>query len=308
MTSAPAHSTVVHCSPGLQPCLEFRTRQASLQASLLTVLSREVTSRCIRRRGASEAEQMDVAYTIVMHDRSRHMATCTSRTAASLALMAGDEWDFETEPLRLAPSTLEKALRLPLAALPLGGVALELLDIAHEHYSSAIARTVGEITAETGAERLIQRIRDDPVIRATVVEALSAAARTGFEAKRRALGKIVTTAILDDARIDESQLLVIALHDLEGPHVRALTRAARAQGVDVTDWDESRNQERVQVVTAVDAVLTEEPTAVIATLLRTGAITQDGLTYATLRANRVTDFGIAILVCLSDGEQVKHHD
>jgi len=219
-----------------------------------------------------------------------------------------EEDEFEDQPPTLAPSTLERALRLPLAALPFGGVALELLDLAQEQYNSAIAQTVGEITAATGAELLIQKIRDDPEVRAIVIEALSAAARTGLEAKRRALSKIVSAAILDDARVDETQLLVMALRDLEGPHVRALTRAVRAQGVDVTGWGESRNPERVLAVNAVDAVLTAEPTAVIATLLRTGAITQDGMTYATIRANRVTDFGIAILVYLLDDDQAEDHD
>ena len=55
---------------------------------------------------------------------------------------------------------------------------------------SAIALTVGEIIAGTGAELLTQRIRDDPEVRATVIEALSAAGRTGLEAKRRALSKL----------------------------------------------------------------------------------------------------------------------
>jgi len=204
--------------------------------------------------------------------------------------------------MELAPSRIEKALRLPLAALPFGGIILELLDLAHEQYDSAIAQTVGEIIAGTGAELLTQRIRDDPEVRATVIEALSAAGRTGLEAKRRALSRLVKAAILDDARVDEAQLLILALRDLEGPHIRALTRAARAQGVDVTSWGESRNKERSSVVTAVDAVLAAEPTAVIATLLRTGAITQDGMTYATLRANRVTDFGLALLDYLVEGE------
>jgi len=188
-----------------------------------------------------------------------------------------EEDDFEDEPIELAPSRIEKALRFPLAALPFGGIVLELLDLAHEQNDSAIAQTVGEIIAGTGAELLTQRIRDDSEVRATVIEALTAAGRTGLEAKRRTLSKLVTAAILDDARVDEAQLLILALRDLEGPHIRALTRAARAQGVDVTSWGESRNKERSSVVTAVDAVLAAEPTAVIATLLRTGAITQDGM-------------------------------
>jgi hypothetical protein len=69
---------------------------------------------------------------------------------------------------------------LPLAALPFGGIVLELLDLTHEQYDSAIALTVGEIIAGTGAEPLTQRIRDDPEVRATVIEALSAAGRTGL--------------------------------------------------------------------------------------------------------------------------------
>src|ERR1035437_3339594 len=153
--------------------------------------------------------------------------------AASLALVQ-EEDDFEDEPMELAPSRIEKALRLPLAALPFAGIVLELLDLAHEQYDSAIAQTVEEIIAGTGTELLTQRIRDDPEVRATVIEALSAAGRTGLETKRRALSKLVTAAILDDSRVDEAQLLILALRDLEGPHIRALTRAARAQGVDVT--------------------------------------------------------------------------
>ena len=69
---------------------------------------------------------------------------------------------------------------MPLAALPFGGIVLELLDLTHEQYDSAIAQTVGEIIAGTGAELLTQRIRDDPEVRATVIEALSAAGRTGL--------------------------------------------------------------------------------------------------------------------------------
>lgn len=65
-----------------------------------------------------------------------------------------EEDDFDDEPMELAPSRIEKALRLPLAALPFGGIVLELLDLASAQYDSAIAQTVGEIIAGTGVELL----------------------------------------------------------------------------------------------------------------------------------------------------------
>jgi hypothetical protein len=138
-----------------------------------------------------------------------------------------------------------------------------------------------------------------------VVNALESAGRTGYEPKRRLLGRVVINAALDAATIDHSQLIALALRDLEAPHVRALERIRIA--VDTVELDpllsppaplgeEEVRAElgRWQSEAAIEAGSRElEP--VIAALIRTGVAISATVLDAGLSVNSVTKFGRELL-------------
>ena len=70
---------------------------------------------------------------------------------------------------------------------------------------SRIESTAREIAEAVGQERMVSRLLEDPRVEALTGEALEAAARTGFEAKRRLLGRAVTIAHSDLRRQLNSQ-------------------------------------------------------------------------------------------------------
>jgi hypothetical protein len=156
--------------------------------------------------------------------------------------------------------------------LPGGGLLGELAGLGllvagrldrMRHTAVAMAEAAG------GPEYLTAGIRTSEDVEILVIEALEHASRTPLAAKRRLLAKVVAQASLDTAQIDESQLLVAALKELEAPHVRALERLRqlhtdpRAQQIREEQGHRSK---------AVPADEWDEPSPVVAALLRTGCV------------------------------------
>ena len=78
-----------------------------------------------------------------------------------------------------------------------------------------------------GEDRLAAQLKDDPGRQALFANGVEIATRTGLEAKRRLLARVVVAAILDDDALDEAHLRVEALRDLDIPQIRALERLKR---------------------------------------------------------------------------------
>jgi hypothetical protein len=146
---------------------------------------------------------------------------------------------------------------------------------------------------------------ESPEFDALVVNALESAGRTGYEPKRRLLGRVVINAALDDAMIDRSQLVEMVLRDLDAPHIRALERIRAAYDV-VHDADEDRKLDADRASPAVQIMLNRradvaieasrrEPDAVVTVLIRTGVVEPAMMGGGGIGVARVTKFGRDLL-------------
>jgi hypothetical protein len=159
-----------------------------------------------------------------------------------------------------------------------------------------------------GAEKLAQRFIESPEFEALAVNAMESAARTGYEAKRRLLARVVINAARDDALVDESVLIQQALHELEGPHIRAAERLrsvyescqmtpeylAKYPGQDPNQLLHSKRRD------ACFQASRYEPAPVVATLVRTGMAAPPTLVGGGVGVAYITDFGRAVLDYLRD--------
>ena len=122
--------------------------------------------------------------------------------------------------------------------------------------------------------------------------------RTGYQAKREMLARVISAAALDDARIDETALYVRALTTLDAPHFRtleALVRCLDTLGLST----ESTHEDVSGVREAIRMEVGDVPTPIVTALRREGLIRLSG-TYPggeplAIEAYRVTDFGRALL-------------
>lgn len=78
-------------------------------------------------------------------------------------------------------------------------------------------------------QRLVRGIQQSEDIDILVIDALEAAARTSLADKRLLLGRVIGRAVLDDALIDDAQLITAALREVDAVHIRALERLRRAE-------------------------------------------------------------------------------
>lgn len=107
-----------------------------------------------------------------------------------------------------------------------------------------------------------------------------AAITTSSEKKRRAMGLVVAQAAAgDDARVEESKLLLDALRDLDSPHFAVLAR------VEVAGEDGD----------AVREVTAAAPEPVIAALVRQGLVETSGTWDGGLVVTVISKFGRKLL-------------
>ncbi len=125
-------------------------------------------------------------------------------------------------------------------------------------------------------------------------EAVEAASSTGLEDKRRLLGRVVGAAVLDDAKVEEGQLLVQALRELDAPHLRGLEAVRRVcdsqQPAEVTG--DSRQAHQLACKQAGESL----PDPGKGALVRTGTLFVD--TGVMSPPTEVTRFGRALLADL----------
>jgi hypothetical protein len=191
-------------------------------------------------------------------------------------------------------------LSAALSAIPtLGGPIQTLFDELYAGRRSRMESTAQEILEAVGGDGLISRLQEDPRLEPLLGEALEAAARTGFEAKRRLLGRTVRNALQDDAAIDPAVVMVLSMSQLEPVHVRALVWLERVIGpVDETFTDR----------TALEEFNRSQPIPVLATLETSGVvIPATSWTGRGLGVETISDFGREVLRELraADGEDME---
>lgn len=114
---------------------------------------------------------------------------------------------------------------------------------------------------------------------------MEATARTGFEAKRRLLGRAVANAFVNDDSVDPAVLLVRALSLLEPVHVRALIRLETAIA---TAEPDGLNE-------AIRRFNVSQPTPVLATLENSGVIIRGTFAGGGFGASDISNFGRYVL-------------
>lgn len=209
------------------------------------------------------------------------------------------------------PSRGDIAIRAVIAALPkLSESASIVYSGVRERQAHRAATTLREITDLTGEDHLISRLGSDSELEALFIEGVEAAVRTGLEAKRRLLSRVVAQAVNDEARVDERALLVLALRDLEAPSIRALQRirvvedeaatevssALAIEPPELQDGDTPERYHERHVALRVMSVVWREPAPVLAALMRTGVLEQAEEAYGSLsRARKISAFGRQLL-------------
>lgn len=201
----------------------------------------------------------------------------------------------------------ETTLRAALAAVPVvGGSALVIVDAVVGRAVGRARLTLDEIVECIGVDRLAARLAESSEFEALMVNALGTATRTGYEPKRRLLGRVVINAAFDDARLDESQLVEMALRDLEAVHIRALERIRIAHD-SVTELTADEAEQQVNSNRPVEEALNnarrraafdasqQENEAVVATLVRTGCATIPMIMGGGIGAGSVSEFGRNLL-------------
>lgn len=193
---------------------------------------------------------------------------------------------------------------MALSAVPyVGGSLTVLYDDVRSRRLAKVERNVQEIADAAGLERLVHRLAEDPEVEALFVEAVDAAARTAFEAKRALLTRVVAEAVSDDAKIEPGQLIVQALRDLDSPQIRALARLRAVELRAEQEQGTTTDLQRERIASAVTAAGRLEPDPVVAALVRTGAVHQATLYGGGLAVHAVSTFGKMLLSELTQPEE-----
>jgi hypothetical protein len=119
--------------------------------------------------------------------------------------------------------------------------------------------------------------------------------KTGMKSKRRLLTLAVSQAALDDAKLDEAQLLVDALDALDVPHALALARLA-------DEWEAAKLVPTDRARWGSSQTWRDLPAPIQAALVRTGAAkpTKGTLVFRNEpnRQEGISDFGLMIVESL----------
>lgn len=200
---------------------------------------------------------------------------------------------------RQPPAPLsDTVVRAAIAAVPYFGGPLEIIysDIRARQALKA-QQVLEQITTATGEERLLERIRESPHVEALFVNAVNAALRTGIDAKRRLLARAVSEAVLDDAKLEPSQLIADVLDQLDVPHALALARLA-------DEWEAAQRGDPEAATWGTSEVWKSVPAPVRAALVRTGTARMAPGTLVARsgphRADGITDFGLEVIGALRD--------
>ena len=192
------------------------------------------------------------------------------------------------------PDFIQTTARAGIALIPgIGGTLQVIYEDVRAHMATRQWQTIKEIADNVGEDQLAARLRDDPGRQALFANGVEVATRTGLEAKRRLLAKVVSAAILDDDALDGAQLRVEALRDLDIPQIRALERLKRLL--------DQQGEENDAYHMAVQQAWKDEPHPIRAALTRTGvAFAPSPRDTYGFSVDGITDFGRSLLAELHD--------
>jgi hypothetical protein len=97
-----------------------------------------------------------------------------------------------------------------------------IMEDTQRRRAARLEATVVEVAEGVGGPDVLARALTDTEHEVQFVHAMDAAVRSGSEAKRRLLARAVVNSLTDDARFDESQMIIDALAELNTMHIRAL--------------------------------------------------------------------------------------
>ena len=159
------------------------------------------------------------------------------------------------------------------------------------------AEVIEPSRAAIGEDRLEELLAGNEELDVLAVQAITAAAESASVAKRRLLARVVKAAVLDDAKIDESALIVGVLRQIDAPHIRCLEAIYRAEQEAKASGDlqpTARGAEK-ELTQQVRAVADSYPPPLLTQLehlgLIDGSITWGGVTLIT----GTTVFGAQVL-------------
>ncbi|MBM4634506.1 hypothetical protein GS482_21325 [Rhodococcus hoagii] len=200
------------------------------------------------------------------------------------------------------PTWGETTVKAIVAAIPYVGNSLTAIvnDMSQrrEHRAS---EALNAVIDAVGAPELQRRAEEDPEFDALLAEMVLAAVRSGLEEKRRVLARVVANAAASSEPIDTAQLVVAALSDLDGPHIRALARIRAAEKAALPGDVEPDSEERGSRLedAAFEAGRKEEP-PVLSALIRTGVAYPATLVGGGVAICGTTPFGQELLSYLED--------
>lgn len=169
----------------------------------------------------------------------------------------------------------------------------------------SVARRFGSRSTEVlqpsidavGEEGLSSRLQASEEVDVLVARSVFAAGSSAHAGKRRLLAKVVQRAVLDDAEIDPSSMIVELIEQIDSPHIRCLEDIHRAEQSAQASGEMgvvARGAEK-PITQEVSATARKYPETLIRRLhglgLVDGSVTWDGITVIT----GTTSTGLLIL-------------
>lgn len=155
-----------------------------------------------------------------------------------------------------------------------------------------------------GEDALNQRLAANEELDALAVRAVTAAAESASAAKRRLLAKVVKAAVLDDAKIDEANLITGVLNQIDTSHIRCLEAIYRAE-------EDSRGRDHMvtsprraqrPLMSQVRETAGKYPSALVQQLERLGLLDGDVTWDGDTTVTGLTAFGAQVLEDLHASE------
>lgn len=204
------------------------------------------------------------------------------------------------------PTWLETSGKAAARLVPYVGssISVVLEDVLARHRSRGMDVVQDIADHLPDADSLMSRLAANEEVELIFVEGVEIAIRSGFAAKRRLLAKVVARAVNDDAKIEESQLIVTALRDLDAPHIRALARLRTVQNEAEASKDpgDQNKSAHDRVTGAVASASYKEPVPIRSTLVRTGVVFPATVVGSGVVIASLTDFGEKLLADLDSVE------
>jgi hypothetical protein len=178
----------------------------------------------------------------------------------------------------------------------MAGSLLVLYEGFRDRRSVRIQEVVERVTEGLPTSELHERLMASDELDAMVANAIEVGARTSLMSKRVLLGRVANAAILDDALLDEAELVVGVLSQIDAPHVRCLEDVFRAEEQARRSGEvqpRARGAERPLIQGVVDAG--QRHSAPVVTALRSLGLLDAGGADDAMLVKGLTDFGRSLL-------------